>query len=82
MERDGDIDGALEALVDAVGAQAVQPNLVEWSRPDMPKGDFNPQSIGLSLAYLFPENASLWMKAEPVGAGALLQPEHQRPTIG
>jgi len=71
VERDGDIDGALEALVDAVGAQSTQAALVEFERPDMPKGDFNQHSVGLSLAHLFPENAIVVDEGGTCGGGCV-----------
>lgn len=57
VERDGDIDGSLEALVQAVGAQNVTADLVELSRPSLPKGALDPKAIGQSVAAQFPENA-------------------------
>ena len=56
-ERDEDVDGALEALAEAVGAGSTKPNLVAADRPDAPRGELSPASIGASLAHHFPENA-------------------------
>jgi len=57
VERDEDVDGALEALVDAVGAGAQEHRAAALHKPDLPRGELNPQSIGAALAHLFPENA-------------------------
>ena len=46
---------ALERLADAVGAPAVPPR--EPSRPELPRGDLSPESIGLALGALIPEGA-------------------------
>ncbi len=48
---------ALEALVAAVGAEAVQPSLVSLARPDLPRGALNPDSIAQAVAALLPEQA-------------------------
>jgi acetolactate synthase I/II/III large subunit len=68
-ERDEDIDGALEALVDAVGAQSVEANLVPLSTPDLPTGDLNPRSAGTVLAHYFPENAIIVDEGGTCGGG-------------
>lgn len=72
VERDGDVEGALDALVAAVDAQRTVANLVELERPDLPKGDLNPQTIGVSLAHHFPENAIVVDEGGTCGAGCAL----------
>jgi acetolactate synthase I/II/III large subunit len=57
VERDGDVDGALEALGEAVGIRDVPAQLIELARPALPKGPLNPQAIGAAVANLLPENA-------------------------
>ena len=53
-----DIGGALEALVDAVGAGATEPSGVAApSRPDIPDGAIDPSGIAAVLGALLPENA-------------------------
>jgi len=54
VERDGDIDGSLQALVDVlgVGQQAIE--TTQLIRPDRPVGDLSPKALGMSLAYYFP----------------------------
>ena len=57
IERDGDIDGALEALADAVAARALTPRVAAPAQTGLPSGKLDPVSIGAALAHLFPENA-------------------------
>ena len=59
VERDGDIDGSLQALVDllGVGQQAIE--TTQLIRPDRPVGDLSPKALGMSLAHYFPEDAIL-----------------------
>ena len=57
VERDGDVDGSLEALLLALNAQSVTPDLVAAERPALPRGALDPRAIGLSIAAQFPENA-------------------------
>ena len=72
VEREEDVDGALEALLDAVGAQDVAPNLVEHLVPDMPKGELTPASLGSALAHLFPENAVVVDEGGTCGGGCTM----------
>ncbi|MGK0224097.1 MAG: acetolactate synthase-1/2/3 large subunit [Limisphaerales bacterium] len=69
VERDEDIDGALEALVDAVGASSVTPNLVEARRPDLDRGTLNPMNLGAALSHHFPENAVVVDEGGTAGSG-------------
>jgi acetolactate synthase-1/2/3 large subunit len=59
VERDGDIDGSLQALVDVlgVGQQAIE--TTQLIRPDRPVGDLSPKALGMSLAHYFPDDAIL-----------------------
>ncbi len=72
VERDEDIDGALEALADAVGATSVQPNLIEVSRPGLQSGQLDPMNIGTTLAHHFPENAIVVDEGATCGAGSTM----------
>jgi acetolactate synthase-1/2/3 large subunit len=69
VERDEDVTAALAALADAVGAASTQANLVALERPDLPKGDLTPGSIGASLAHQFPENAIVVDESGTCGRG-------------
>ncbi len=71
-ERDEDIDGALEALVDAVGARSTQPRLVRPERPDLPRGELNPGTLGVALAHHFPENAIVVDEGGTCGGGCTM----------
>ena len=77
VERDGDIDGSLEALVDAVGAQATSINAVPHVRPDRPVGELTPETIGVSLAHHFPENAIVVDEGGTCGAGKCISNPHE-----
>ena len=79
VERDGDIDGSLEALVDAVGAQTTPINAVPHVRPDRPIGDLTPETIGVSLAHHFPENAIVVDEGGTCGAGSALSTRTSAP---
>ncbi len=71
VERDEDIDGALEALVDAVGANKTAPRLVALAQPGLPTGDLNPRSAGSALANYFPENAIIVDEGGTCGGGCI-----------
>jgi acetolactate synthase-1/2/3 large subunit len=72
VERDGDVDGALESLCEAVGATVLAPIVVQLARPDAPKGDLNPTTVGQSLAHFFPENAIVVDEGGTCGAGSAM----------
>ena len=72
VERDQDVVGALEALAEKVGADRVETNLVTLERPELPKGELNPMSIGASLANQFPENAIVVDEGGTCGGGATM----------
>ena len=72
VERDQDVVGALEALAEKVGADGVETNLVTLERPELPKGELNPMSIGASLANQFPEDAIVVDEGGTCGGGATM----------
>ena len=72
VERDQDVVGALGALAEKVGADGVEANLVTLERPELPKGELNPMSIGASLANQFPENAIVVDEGGTCGGGATM----------
>ena len=72
VERDQDVVGALEALAEKVGADRVETNLVTLERPELPKGELNPMSIGASLANQFPEDAIVVDEGGTSGGGATM----------
>jgi len=69
VERDGDVDGALAALAEAVGASGTAPRLIELATPQAPKGDLNARAIGASLGHHFPENAIVVDEGGTAGGG-------------
>lgn len=72
VERDEDIDGALDALADAVDTRAIKPNLVEFSRPGLESGELNPMNIGTTLAHHFPADAIVVDEGATCGAGCTM----------
>ena len=72
VERDQDVAGALGALAEKVGADGVEANLVTLERPELPKGELNPMSIGASLANQFPEDAIVVDEGGTCGGGATM----------
>ncbi len=70
VERDQDVMGALEALAEKVSAHEQKPNLLSLERPELPKGELTPLSIGASLGHLFPENAIVVDEGGTCGGGA------------
>ena len=72
VERDQDVVGALGALAEKVGADGVEANRVTLERPELPKGELNPMSIGASLANQFPEDAIVVDEGGTCGGGATM----------
>ena len=72
VERDQDVVGALGALAEKVGADGVEANLITLERPELPKGELNPMSIGASLANQFPEDAIVVDEGGTCGGGATM----------
>ena len=68
-ERDEDIDGALQALLQGLGAQGIEPRLVDHDKPDLPAGDLNPTSLGAAFAHYFPENPIVVAEGGTGGVG-------------
>ena len=71
VERDEDIDGALEALVDAVGAGDVSPRLLPLEIPNLPSGELTQRSAGATLAHFFPEDAIIVDEGGMNGGGSV-----------
>ncbi len=71
VARDGDIDGALQALADAVGALSLAPRVVAYEPPGMPSGQLDPVKLGAVLGHLFPENAVFVDESATGGFGAV-----------
>jgi len=72
VERDEDIDAALQALVNAVDAQDTEPRLVAHDVPELGSGALSPGNLGTALAHLFPENAIVVDEGGTCGGGANL----------
>ena len=70
IERDGDIDGALDGLCQELEVGSEKPLLVGFDRPDKPKGVLDPMTIGQSLGHYFPDNAIVVDEGGMSGAGA------------
>ena len=70
-ERDEDVEGALEALVDAAGAGSIEARLQPHEIPDLPSGALNPSSVGKTLANYFPENAIIVDEGGTSGGGCI-----------
>ena len=69
-DRDGNVDGALDALGQAVGIGAVVARTVSAERPARPTGKLDPRAIGASLGRHFPDNAVVVDEAGTSGGGA------------
>ena len=72
VERDEDIDAALQALVEAVGGQDTPARLVPHEVPSLESGTLTPGNLGTALAHLFPENAIVVDEGGTCGGGATL----------
>lgn len=65
-----DITGGLEALAEAVGALGTAPaDLAPLEPPALPDGPLNPETIGIALAALMPEQAIVVDEAVTAGRG-------------
>ncbi|MEX1032288.1 MAG: acetolactate synthase large subunit [Cellvibrionaceae bacterium] len=62
-----DVITALDDLVQALDAQALQPRLQEEQRPDILSGALSPKSIGFALGALLPENVIIVDEAATSG---------------
>jgi len=80
---DEDVEGALEALADAIGAPAYTP--MTLARPELPDGDWNPQAVGAVLAAVQPEGAIVVDESATTGVGyfeaAAAAPRHSFLTL-
>ena len=70
VEREGDVDGALEALGQAVGIGSVQAQIFPLERPPLPAGELNPRSLGAAVGHLLPENAIVVDEGGTCGGGS------------
>ena len=62
-----DAESALEAVVEAIGAGGLRPQLTELNRPSLADGALEPGSIARSLAALMPEESILINEAATSG---------------
>ena len=65
---DQDLPAALLQLADAVDAAATAPTLLDLTKPELPTGDFTPETVGLTLAASLPEDAIVVDEAATSGA--------------
>ena len=72
VERSGDIDGALDALAQAVGISKVAAQVVEPARPALPSGALTARSVGAAVGYFLPENSIVVDEGGTSGAGTAL----------
>ncbi len=71
VERSGDVDGALEALAAAVGADSIEPELLPFERPPLPSASaLEPRSLGAVFGHLLPEGAVVVDEGGTCGAGS------------
>ena len=68
-DKSGDIDVALDALCDAVGASGHEPAQWELARPELPSGDLTPLAIGQAVAHLMPDDSIVVNESGTAGAG-------------
>jgi acetolactate synthase-1/2/3 large subunit len=62
-----DVEGALEALAQAVGASRAQPAIAALNRPAKPSGALNAATVGAALAETMRENAIVMDEAATTG---------------
>ncbi len=67
-----DLIDALARVVDELGAGGVSPTLLPLKKPPLPDGDLTPETIGVSVAALLPENAVV--AEEAISSGGNLIP--------
>lgn len=63
-----DIATAIDDLVQALGAAALQPRIQQETRPELMTGGLSPKSIGFALGALLPENVIIVDEAATSGA--------------
>ena len=71
--EDQDLQGALEALVDALGAQDTKPRTSELVLPERPTGELTIGKLGALIGAVLPENAIV--VDESITSGRTLVPE-------
>ncbi len=69
-QREEDIVGALEALVEELNAPDEPISAYEFERPDLPRGDITPEKVWASLAVCMPEEAIIVDESITSGRGA------------
>jgi acetolactate synthase-1/2/3 large subunit len=69
VERHGDMDAALDALAQAVGAGATAIDTCRLERPALLSGALTPRAIGAAVAHLMPENAIVVDESGTSGGG-------------
>ena len=67
-----DVVDALARVIDELGAGRVSPILMPLKKPHLPAGELTPETIGLSVAALMPENAVV--AEEAISSGGNLIP--------
>ncbi len=67
-----DVVDALARVVDELGAGSVSPTLMPLKKPPLPAGKLTPETIGLSVGALLPENAVV--AEEAISSGGNLIP--------
>ncbi len=65
---DQDLPAALVQLADALDATGTPSTLLALGKPELPAGEFTPETIGLTLAATLPENAIVVDEAATSGA--------------
>jgi acetolactate synthase-1/2/3 large subunit len=70
--RDGDLDGALDALGQAVGASGKAAPLAAADRPALPSGKLDARAIGAAVGHLLPENAVVVDEGGTSGHGTVM----------
>ncbi len=67
-DENGDVDAALDALVDAVGAASTTAPVLPLDRPAPPTGELNALAIGQAAAAVMPEDAIIVNEAGTGGS--------------
>lgn len=59
VEREADVDGALDALGQALNIRAIKADVASLERSPLASGKLDPKSIAAAVSHYFPENAIL-----------------------
>jgi acetolactate synthase-1/2/3 large subunit len=70
--RDGDLDGALDALGQAVGAAGKTVPLAAADRPALPTGKLDARAIGAAVGHLLPDNVIVVDEGGTSGHGTVM----------